>query len=120
MSDVFEIETTNISLQAVLNLAIDIWRIQRRARRDTSESSGVSVACERAVDTLHDIGIEIKELIGETYDENSLVHVIHEDGGPHNRVISECLSPAVYFQSKLIKKAEVIIKGEESDEQPNS
>ena len=98
-------------------LIVDLWRIKRRAERDNAEST--LLACERAIDRVHDMGFRFDELIGKPYDVNMRVRVVHQEGGATNQQIAECLSPAVYFQKSgadsedLIKTAEVVIRGGE-------
>jgi hypothetical protein len=116
MNDAVNIHEETLPVAAVLDLVVDLWRIRRRASRDASTPEPILVACDRAMETLGSIGFEINELVGEAYDQNMLVQVIHEEGGLENRVISECLSPAVYFRKRLIKRAEVVVKGEVCDE----
>jgi aspartate oxidase len=96
------------------DLATDLWRIGRRAKRDDA-SEAVLIAHERAIDRLIALGFEIKEMEGEPYYENLRVKVVHMEGGHLRRRISECLSPAIFFHGHLIKQAEVVIQGEEAD-----
>jgi hypothetical protein len=98
----------------VADLVTDVWRIGRRARRDRA-SDAVLVACERAMDRLVSRGLRVEELEGMEYAPQLNVSVVHAEGGPSNRRISECLSPAVYFHDELIKRAEVVIQGEKAD-----
>jgi hypothetical protein len=96
------------------DLVVDVWRIQRRATRD-GVTDPVRVACERAVERLSGLGFELKEMVGDPYHENLCVRVVHEEGGKGKKWISECLSPAVYFQSGLIRRAEIVIRGDEQN-----
>ncbi|MBI2843350.1 MAG: hypothetical protein HYX78_08115 [Armatimonadetes bacterium] len=101
-------------------LMVDLWRIFKRAKRDPTTPETVVVACEAAIERTTGLGFCMKEMIGERYDGNQLVQVVHCDGGQANLTIGECLSPAVYFQNQLIKRAEVVLKGEEHGDEPNS
>ena len=109
-----------IPLSVISDIAVDIWRITRRALREESTPPSVVIACERAVETLEGAKVEIRDLAGEKYDENSRVSVIHEEGGKRNQVISECISPAIYYKGRLLRKAEVCLKGEADGQQTDS
>jgi hypothetical protein len=104
----------NGAVQGVAELVVDVWRIGRRADRDGA-SEAVRIACETAVDRLASLGFRFDELLGEPYDENLRVRVVHKEGGERNVRISECLSPAVYFRNELIRPAEIVIQGEGED-----
>jgi hypothetical protein len=103
-----------LSLRDTADVVVDVWRIRRRAHRDEA-SHAVRIACETALDRLTDLGFRLEEMLGEPYDENLRVRVLHQEGGPRNLRISECLAPAVYFQNELVRTAEIIIQGENED-----
>ena len=93
-------------------LVVDVWRIQRRAR-DPSTPPPVRVACEIALERAEALGFQVRDMIGEPYHENLRVTVVHAEGGKSNPCISDCLSPAVYFGEDLIRRAEIVIRGDE-------
>lgn len=94
------------------DLVIDLWRIRRRAQRQNETPESVRVACEVAMDRLAGLGFEVRELVGELYDENMRVRVVDQEGGETNLRISECLTPAVYRDGLLVRQAEVIVAGD--------
>jgi len=83
--------------------------------RDTSTPESVRLACESALERVVEMGFRVSDMIGEPYQENMLVHVLQADGVNTNRRISECVSPAIYYQGDLVRRAEVIIAGEDID-----
>lgn len=101
------------------DLMVDLWRIGKRAGRHGETPETVRVACEIALERALELGFDIRELQGD-YDQNMRVRVVHRDGGSVNQVISECLSPAVYFDNQLIRPAEVILKGDITDGESDS
>jgi hypothetical protein len=51
-------------------------------------------------------------LVGTAYDPSMRIRVVDQEGGSANLRITECLSPAVYRDDKLVRQAEVIVRGE--------
>lgn len=107
---------TEIDTNGLAELAVSIWRIERRAQRSADTPENVRMACETACDRLRAIGIELRDLVGAPYDENMRVRVVQHDGGSGTAHVAECLSPAVYLRNELILPAEVIVKGRTSHE----
>lgn len=99
-----------VGTDAIADLAIDIWKITRRAASDGA-SERVMMACERAGERLERLGFEIVNFKGLPYDCNMRVKVVEHDGGTEPYIISECLTPAVYFKGELLRQAEVVTKG---------
>ena len=62
------------------------------------------------------MGFQLDEMVGDIYREEMRVKVAHQEGTEGILRISECLSPAIYFsseaQNELLKKAEVVVRGE--------
>jgi hypothetical protein len=99
-----------VSPAKVAELAVDLWRIEARARKE-SAGERIIAACERATDRLRSMGFVVDDLEGRPYDENLRVRVVdHEDGEGPRRVL-ECVSPAVYHQEVLVREAEVVTRG---------
>lgn len=92
-------------------LAVEIWRLQARIR-GTVTPDPVCLAVERIGASLGRLGLQVRDLQGEPYDEGLLVRVIEHEPGDGPRTISECLSPAVYYQGRLLKAADVVTKGD--------
>jgi len=107
--------SAGISAAEVAELVLDIWRIRRRAERGSGACDAVRSACEIAMDRARILGFDVREMVGEPYDESLRVRVVHHDGGTRRCSITECLAPAVYFNNELIKAAEVVISGDDND-----
>jgi len=108
-------EAGNVAVDrgALAELAVSIWRIDQRARRNVGTPESVVLACETARDRLGALGIELRDLTGQTYDSHLRVRVVAgEDSiGATGAVrIAQCLSPAVYRNGELIRPAEVTIE----------
>ncbi len=117
-----KLRTDQLRLHRLLtiDLVVDIWRIDRRARRDANTPSGVRLACEAALDRVADLGFAIEEPVGQPYHENARMRVVDDGGVVGRRRIAECLSPAVYFNGDLIKPAEVTLERDETDGETDS
>jgi hypothetical protein len=96
-------------------LVLDIWRIDRRAQRHSETPESVRVACELTMDRLRALGFELREPIGERYDENMRVRVVDSEDADEDLHVSECLAPAVYYRSELVRPAEVVLRGRRED-----
>ena len=97
-------------IAVVAALVVDIWKIATRAKSD-SAGERVLVACERAEDRLSRMGFTIDTMVGQSYNTNLRVQVLEHESGQEPLTISECLSPAIYYQDFLVREAEVITKG---------
>jgi len=110
-------EPTTIQLSALLDIALETWRIGARCRKlQGAEGRGdpaIGFAVEKIHHILKEMGIEIQDPLGETYHEGMGLDVLTFDFPPDelpaNRIVQETVSPAVYYNGKLIKMAKVII-----------
>ncbi len=103
-------DSINIPVHSIALLIVDLWKIAERAKCQPV-SERVLAACERAVERIKKLGFIIDDMSGRLYDTNMRLHVVEHDGGVEPVFISECLSPAIYYQDVLICEAEVITKG---------
>ena len=102
---------TGVEPTSISPLAIDIWRIAQRAKKEAA-SERISAACERAQDRLQTLGFVVVDLTGHKFDPDSKLTVIEHQGGSNNIVVVECISPAIYYRDALLTLGEVITKGE--------
>ncbi len=103
-------DSMNVPAHKIVSLVIDLWKITERAKCEPV-SERVLAACERAQERIKKIGFVIDEMLGRPYETNMRARVVGTDGGVEPFTISECLSPAIYYQGVLICEAEVITKG---------
>lgn len=104
-----------VSADKLAELAIAVWRLEKRTRRDATPEP-VLIACETAMDRLHDLGVTLRDHVGDVCDDAMKVRVVEDvtpagkaDPAPLPRIV-ECLSPAVYHDDRLIRRAEVIVE----------
>lgn len=99
----------------VAELAVDLWKLGDRARADAA-SERVAAAYERAEDRLKRIGFEVDPMVNRPYDTNLKVRVVGHEPGEGPLVISQCISPAVYFRGRLVREAEIVTNGSNREE----
>jgi hypothetical protein len=101
-----------LEVSAALPIILELWCVSLRANRNEATPPSVLSAIETALERVSEAGFEFRDMIGEPYNENMRIRVVHQDGGDLNIRISECLSPAVYYNKALIKPAEVVLRGD--------
>jgi len=104
-----------IEVGKLVELLLAVWRTQRRAGRAEMTPETVLVACESTLDRVHALGFRLDDMLGQPYHENMRVRVVDQEGDT-NLCISECLAPAVYYQNRLIRPAEVVISSKTAEE----
>ncbi|MDK3161109.1 hypothetical protein QPK87_31800 [Kamptonema cortianum] len=98
----------------VTPLLLEVWRTNMRAKRDGASES-VMLACERMLDTCRDLGIRYETYVGQPFDENLRVDVVEHTPADGPRKISACLTPGVFVNGTLVRKAQVTTSGEKSE-----
>ncbi|HTQ10274.1 MAG TPA: hypothetical protein VMI31_09405 [Fimbriimonadaceae bacterium] len=101
-----------LSCEKVADVAIDIWRLGERAKVERP-SDKIIAAWERAEDRIRRLGFRLDNMQDRPYDENLRVRVVEHEPGEGVKIISECLTPAVFFNGILIREAEVVTRGKE-------
>lgn len=117
--------TVQVSL--LVDMAIEAWRIADRTKKlkaaEKTQVQAIEFSIEKIHHILKEMGIEIKDLAGEIYHEGMGLDVLTFDyspsESPENRIIQETVSPAVYYNGKLIKMAKVIV-GSTGGRNPNA
>ena len=114
-----------VELSSVIDLAIEVWRLQDRVKRLQSatgrEDPSIAFSIDKIQHVLREIGIEAREYTGQTYNEGMSLDVLTFDypvgEKPVSRVVQETVSPAIFFDGKLHKMAQVIVgkAGETAD-----
>lgn len=114
-----------VELSSVIDLAIEVWRLQDRVKRLQSltgrDDPSIAFSIDKIQHVLREIGIEAREYTGQTYNEGMSLDVLTFDypvgEKPVSRVVQETVSPAIFFDGKLYKMAQVIVgkAGETAD-----
>lgn len=108
---------SGIQIPLLVEMAIEAWRVADRARKlqviAKREDPTIGFSVEKIHHILKEMGVEIRDPAGEAYHEGMGLDVLTFDCSPGelpaNRIVQETVSPAVYFNGKLIKMAKVIV-----------
>ena len=106
-------EHVDVPLLALIELAIDSWRLNRCLGEGEAGATGARHAARRLSEFLKKHGIEIQDLTGQVYEPGLALEVIenntkHTDGP---MAIEETISPGVLLRGKLVRQGRVIIRG---------
>jgi hypothetical protein len=106
-----------VELSSVVDVAIEVWRLHDRVKKLQSasgrEDPAIAFSVEKIQHVLKEIGIEAREYTGQPYNEGMSLDVLTFDypigEKPNSRVVQETVSPAIFFDGKLHKMAQVIV-----------
>lgn len=101
----------------ILDLAIEVWRLQERVKKLSAamgkEDAASVFAAEKIRDIFSQVGMEIRDLTGQPYNEGMSLDVLTRDypvgENPQHKIIQETITPAIYLDGKLEKISQVII-----------
>lgn len=104
-------------LSSILDIAIEVWRLQDRFTKLQSatgrQDPGIAFSIDKIRHVLREIGIEARDYTGQAYNEGMSLDVLTFDYSaeekPINRIVQETVSPAIFFDGKLHKMAQVIV-----------
>jgi hypothetical protein len=95
-------------------VATHFWRLRARLDRLEDSSAGRAIRrhAEAALADLQEGGLEISDPTGQDYVTGLAVKVLQfqPNEEAQRETIAETIRPAVYFQDKLIQRAEVIVE----------
>jgi hypothetical protein len=97
----------------VAELVVDLWRLKKRMDTE-GVSERLATSFERVEDRLSRLGLAWDSMEGAKYDENLKARVLDHEVGEGALRVSQCVSPAVFFDSRLVREAEIITTGEAS------
>jgi hypothetical protein len=106
-------QTLPVSLSSLAELAVEWWRLGRRA--DSEETSPQARhAARRLGKFLSDLGLEVLDVTGRAYEPGLAVEVLDafEDGRlpAGSEVIDETIAPVVLFRGAVVRHGQVIVK----------
>jgi hypothetical protein len=121
----------HLDLSIMIDLAIEVWRLQSRLKRMSvltgrEDDPALSFSVDKLRDIFFQVGIEIRDLTGQTYNEGMTLDVLTcdypADEKPEQRIIQETISPAIFLDGKLFKMSQVILgkAGADADGQTNN
>jgi hypothetical protein len=105
----------------IADLAIEIWRLERRLVRVENKvgSAVVSPLRESVVrmqDRLEVSGIEFRDHNGEEFIDGLLLKVVHVETASDRLFVSETLQPTVVLNDRVIAHGHVVLSGRPEDD----
>lgn len=114
-----------LQISSMIDIAIETWRLHDRLMKlqiaAGREDPSIAFSVDKIQHVLKEIGIETRDYTGQVYTEGMSLDVLTFDypvgEKPAQRIVLETISPAVYFDGKLEKMAQVIVgkAGDQSD-----
>jgi len=106
-----------IELSSFIDLALEVWRLQDRVSKLQSavgrQDALIAFSIDKIQHVLRELGIEARDYTGQTYKEGMSLDVLTFDypagEKPIERIVQETVSPAIFFDGKLHKMAQVIV-----------
>ncbi len=106
-----------LQISSMIDIAIETWRLHDRLKKMQiaagREDPSIAFSVDKIQHVLKDIGIETRDYTGQPYTEGMSLDVLTFDypigEKPAQRIVQETISPAIYFDGKLEKMAQVIV-----------
>ncbi len=107
-----------VALTKLVDVAVEVWRLDRWATKTESEAS-VSTAAARYVvrrlrDFLEDFAIETVDLTGHPYEPGLAVEVLGTERdptlAPGTSIVNEMVSPICLWQDGVIRHGQVVTR----------
>ena len=105
--------TLPVSLASLAELAVEWWRLGRRADSEETSPQARHVA-RRLGKFLSDLGLEVLDVTGHAYEPGLAVEVLDafEDARlpAGSQVIDETIAPVVLFRGAVVRHGQVVIR----------
>ena len=106
-----------LQISSMVDIAIETWRLHDRLKKlqiaAGREDPSIAFSVDKIQHVLKEIGIETRDYTGQPYTEGMSLDVLAFDypigEKPAQRIVQETISPAIYFDGKLEKMAQVIV-----------
>lgn len=106
-------QTIPVALSALAELAVEWWRLDRRAAAPDAGPHARHVA-RRLARFLSDHGLEVLDVTGRAYEPGLAVEVLDafEDARlPHgSQVVDETVAPVVLFRGRVVRHGQVVVR----------
>jgi len=104
-------------LKALANIAINAWRVERRiVNPETREPKEGMQMIHRDICAIREVlekqmGLEIKDPIGQTYDPGMALNVVASEpmAGINKEIIKETIKPTIIWNGQFLQIGEVIV-----------
>lgn len=106
-------QTLPVSLSSLAELAVEWWRLGRRADSEETSPQARHVA-RRLGKFLSDLGLEVLDVTGRAYEPGLAVEVLDafedERLPAGSEVIDETVAPVVLFRGAVVRHGQVIVR----------
>ena len=102
-------------------IATQAWKASLKLGKDNQEDPARLMRhIEAILDRFKEMGFEIKDYTGKTFDYGMPVKVVTSEKKPGitKERVQETLKPTIYWNNKIIQKGEVIINTPETETKP--
>jgi hypothetical protein len=105
-----------VPLDALVTMAVEVWRLNRWLASDRGSAAGSAVryGVRRLDETLHALGVEVRDLTDQSYDAGlalEIVDALDDDAlPPGERVIAEMLAPLVLHDGVVVRAGRAVIR----------
>ncbi|RPF49463.1 hypothetical protein EDD75_0277 [Thermodesulfitimonas autotrophica] len=107
----------NVSKEVMVEMAVEMWRLNRRILKTRSPGSGASPAlrysCEKIANALEELGFTFIEFDGQPYDSGMAVEVVdatEDDSLPAGALrVQETVKPVVMWRGELQALGQVVL-----------
>ena len=107
-------QTLPVTLASLAELAVEWWRLGRRAAGADDSSPQARHVARRLGKFLGDLGLEVLDVTGHAYEPGLAVEVLDafEDARlpPGSQVIDETIAPVVLFRGAVVRHGQVVVK----------
>jgi hypothetical protein len=104
-------DSLEVPLSSLAELAVDWWRLERRAGSDDA-ASHARHAARRLGKFLSERGLSVVDLTGRPYEPGLAVEVVDVvgagDGGAE--VIEETVAPVVLWRGSVVRHGQVVVR----------
>lgn len=106
----------SIAVEEVCTPSLECWRLKRIAElvREGTEGSGLRHAIRCITDTLAEIGIEVVDFAGRTYDPGMVPEVVDVREDPEmprgSAVIDETIASTVTWRGQVVAPGQIIVR----------
>ena len=106
----------SIAVEGACTLSLECWRLKGIAElvKEGTEGSGLRHVIRCITDTLAEMGIEVVDFAGRTYDPGMVPEVVDVREDPEmprgSAVIDETIAPTVTWRGQVVAPGQIIVK----------
>jgi hypothetical protein len=107
-------QTIPVSLDALAELAVEWWRLDRWANGTQDGGAHARHAARRLAKFLSEYGLEVLDVSGRAYEPGLAVEVLDSIGDARlpagSQVVDETVAPVVLFRGTVVRHGQVVVR----------